>query len=589
MNEEPKSIWKKSWKGPRAFLFWLLIVLVAALFVAVTITFMIDRHGGWESFVESVLAAMVIFVVMTAVAFALYKIIRWLCCWRNFKQFLFGLACFITLIALFYAEEDWRGWHAWNKFKREWEAKGERFDRASVVPPSVPDDQNFALTPIVFTSYGQMLTRDGKEIPQKKRDANFVNRLQVSTTSDSDSRSWPTNGYWANATRTDLTAWQQYYRTLAAKTNLFPVPAQPQSPAADVLLALSKYDSTVKELREAAKLPYSRFPLEYDKDDPWAILLPHLSALKKCSQVLQLRALAELQNGQSDRALADVKLTLRLVDSIHTEPFLISHLVRIVMVNIALQPVWEGLAERQWSDAQLTELDAELAKLDFLADYKLAMRGGEMVLCQVAAIDNLRHHPERLPNMSDDNFSPPSLIKTACRLIPQGWFYQNQLHCARPMVEFYLPAVDSNGQTVSPSKIKKADEIVTVETRRPNAFNLGERLLLPALGSAARRFAYGQSSVDLARTAIALERYRLAHGEYPESLDVLAPRFIVQVPHDVIGGGPLHYRRTSDGQFVLYSVGWNETDDGGEVVFRKGSTLTVDISQGDWVWRYPQK
>jgi hypothetical protein len=93
----------------------------------------------------------------------------------------------------------------------------------------------------------------------------------------------------------------------------------------------------------------------------------------------------------------------------------------------------------------------------------------------------------------------------------------------------------------------------------------------------------------LARTAIALERYRLAHGEYPGSLDALAPQFMEKVPHDIIGGQPLHYRRTNDGQFVLYSVGWNETDDGGVVVFAKGSTPSVDINQGDWVWRYPTR
>ena len=46
---------------------------------------------------------------------------------------LVGLAVFVSL---FYAEEDWRGWHAWQKFKREWEAKGEKFDFASVVPPA---------------------------------------------------------------------------------------------------------------------------------------------------------------------------------------------------------------------------------------------------------------------------------------------------------------------------------------------------------------------------------------------------------------------------------------------------------------------
>ena len=94
------------------------------------------------------------------------------------KRTIFGLACLVTLIALFYAEEDWRGWHAWNKFKREWEAKGEKFDFADFVPPPVPDDQNFALTPIVFTSYGQMLTREGKMIPQNKRDHKFCQPIE---------------------------------------------------------------------------------------------------------------------------------------------------------------------------------------------------------------------------------------------------------------------------------------------------------------------------------------------------------------------------------------------------------------------------
>jgi hypothetical protein len=89
------------------------------------------------------------------------------------------LAVLIGLIAIFYAEENWRGKRAWEDFKREWEAKGEKFDWQSVVPPAVPDEQNFALTPIVYSCYGEVLTRDGKEIPHEKRDTNFVNRLKL--------------------------------------------------------------------------------------------------------------------------------------------------------------------------------------------------------------------------------------------------------------------------------------------------------------------------------------------------------------------------------------------------------------------------
>jgi len=96
-----------------------------------------------------------------------------------------------------------------------------------------------------------------------------------------------------------------------------------------------------------------------------------------------------------------------------------------------------------------------------------------------------------------------------------------------------------------------------------------------------------QSSIDLARIACALERYRLAHGQYPETLDALAPQFIGKLPHDIINGQPLHYRRTDDGKFLLYSVGWNETDDGGQVAFKKDGS--EDREKGDWVWQYPLK
>jgi hypothetical protein len=261
------------------------------------------------------------------------------------------------------------------------------------------------------------------------------------------------------------------------------------------------------------------------------------------------------------------------------------------MLQIMLQPVWEGLAEHRWSDQQLAALDAELAKPDFLADYKLSMRG-EMG-CQGGEMDRLRRHPEQMQNLSgmgvgeEGGMSPLLPGKFAANLIPTGWFYQNQFRCARMMVEFYIPLADVNQQTVSPAAVRHADEVLRAETKKTTSYNILEKLLLPAIGSCVKKFAHAQASVDLARVAIALERYRLAHGELPESLDALAPQFMEKMPHDIINGQPLHYRHAANGQFVLYSVGWNETDDGGEIGPNKYGT--ADISKGDWVWRYPSK
>jgi hypothetical protein len=109
-------------------------------------------------------------------------------------------------------------------------------------------------------------------------------------------------------------------------------------------------------------------------------------------------------------------------------------------------------------------------------------------------------------------------------------------------------------------------------------------LLLPALGNVSRKSAMAQTAADQAALACGLERYRLASGQFPETLEALVPRFTPQLPHDLLTGEPYRYRRTDDGQFVLYSVGWNEKDDGGV----PGKTL-FDEKQGDWVWMYPEK
>ena len=95
----------------------------------------------------------------------------------------------------------------------------------------------------------------------------------------------------------------------------------------------------------------------------------------------------------------------------------------------------------------------------------------------------------------------------------------------------------------------------------------------PNFTRATQTLAHNQALVNEGQIACALERYRLAHREYPETLDALVPQFIEKLPHDIIGGQPLHYRRMADqpsqssgsasGKFLLYSIGWNETDDGG--------------------------
>jgi hypothetical protein len=113
------------------------------------------------------------------------------------------------------------------------------------------------------------------------------------------------------------------------------------------------------------------------------------------------------------------------------------------------------------------------------------------------------------------------------------------------------------------------------------------KLMISPLVNATATAAMSQTSADEAVLACTLERYRLAKGDYPPTLDALVPTFVTSLPPDRINCQPIKYRRTNDGKFVLYSVGWNEKDDGGVAAIReKGSQ---DYRNGDWVWAFPSK
>jgi hypothetical protein len=174
-------------------------------------------------------------------------------------------------------------------------------------------------------------------------------------------------------------------------------------------------------------------------------------------------------------------------------------------------------------------------------------------------------------------------------LIPAGWYYQNELHVDRAAEVFCLPVVDTDREILSPTSVDCADAAVDADIQHVGPYNILERGI-GGLHADAMTVAYGQNAANLARIAIALERYRLARGEYPDFLTPLETQFITRLPHDIIDGQRLHYRRTANGQFLLYSIGWNETDDGGNVVMDStGSPVRAVWKWGDWVWRYPEK
>src|SRR2546425_694530 len=521
------------------------------------------------------------------------RLFGWLFSWRMFRRCLFVLVCLATLLALYYAEENWRGRRAWNKYRQELETRGEQFEYSAFIPKPVPDEQNFAATPLVRSWF----------LKENQGSADFD---KDSYGQSSSKISDPKNKDWARRQFIDLVAWKLAFDAIrSGNTNRHQIFVTTNKLAFEtranavpsVLEGLKSSEDNLAELRAASHRPYSRYPVIYDLDNPWGILIPHLAKVKGIVQRLRLRACAELAVGRSADALEDVKLILYMADSLKEEPFLISYLVRLACIQIAIQPVREGLTAHRWSDAELQEVQTRFQQFNFLQDLKRPL-SGERAAGTLTA-DLLYRRKYRLSELFDlDDLDAPDptgggFVNWVGRIAPHGWYYQEQLNYCRLYENQLGGTFDAAKKRVFPGQIQtRAHEL----EREIAGGRLGKTLkavvhhqllaamLLPALSNLPLKAAMAQTSTDQAALACALERFRLANGQLPENLDALAPRFIPRIPNDVITGEPPKYRRAEDGRFALYSVGWNEKDDGGTP-----GDKWFDEKQGDWVWQFPEK
>jgi hypothetical protein len=472
--------------------------------------------------------------------------------WRTLRVLLFIGVAFITLVTLVIAFESWRGKRAWLKFKAEWEAKGEKFDIGSFLPPHVPDSENFAMTPLLapLLDYTQ-------RVGIVWRDSNALARARSIITSGTQGHP-PKFANRDKGEKTDLRLWQEYYR---AQTN-FVIAHPGQAAGGDILQALSKYDAALTELREAAKRPHAIFPIHYDESI--SALVPHLEVLKGITSVLRLHALAALDANRPEQALEDVQLSLRVAEALKSEPLLISQLVRIAMLRITADTVWEGIATGRWNEQHLAQAQAALSPIDLLSDYEHSIRGER-------AFGNDFIQKMRAGHEYGGE------VQGITRFAPSGLLYQNQLTINRMYQNYFFGTIDTEKRRVDVERVVALEKATEVRQRHPYRFLAA--LLLPALEKSSFRFAQGQTAIDQAAIACALERYRLAKGEYPETPQQLTPQFLREIPRDVITGEPLHYQRTETNKFLLYSVAWDRKDDRGVP-----AKSNVPKGGGDWVW-----
>ena len=491
------------------------------------------------------------------------------------------LGLFLTLIILtgifkvFCIEENWRARRALARYENELRTRGEKLDLASFVPPPVPDAENFAMAPLL----APIFKATQQELRQKpKPPGSPLERLEaVDLYRGGDSKPPVISGDYEVGKPIDLVGWQRYLQKDARQD-----PSTDQRVAARAVLAwLANWSPQLTEFSSAASRPYARFPVDYSKGV--ALQLPHLSYLLRFAPVYKLRSIAALEAGDPASALQDLKTLDRMQAAIRSEPLLVSYMVRIAIIKLMMPPIWQGCAENLWNEDQSQQIQTMLSRIDLLADYAWVVRG-ERALANVT-YENFRASRRDPRSIISEYLSwtaTPRHLWIFTFLPNEAVMCQNQASSERWVQSYVLPVVDPSAHRVYPARQKES--LLVNDQAKSTPYNVLTKLTTPIMGSLIIRAASAQVTIDEGAIACALNRFRLRTGQFPSALEVLAPDYLPAIVHDVIDGAPLRYRREPDGSYLLYSVGWNEIDDGGAIVPKSAEHLSRDNEKGDWVW-----
>jgi hypothetical protein len=398
---------------------------------------------------------------------------------------------------------------------------------------------------------------------------------------------------------------------------------QPDARGDEFTNSWEQYAAKVEADRPAVDLlhgvlarPKLEFPL--DETDLLDSLFKHLAPMKRAARKLAADTIFDLHNGRPGPATTNIVTILALAQKNGSQGLEICNLVRLAIIIAAAAPTWEFLEATNISDVQLARIQNGWEQLDLLKDGENAFEWERAWALREAQRSRSSHQGFTnlfgpLMGLSSSGSSPgggPSwsgMLDSSTRgmrraigeaMWRSSWSFSDELQTlkANQLAINTLRAMQTNR-----SQFYKRDYDAMATRMRSLVRTNGDDRILRVLqiddwrgilGSApdisVRKMIETETARRIVIVAIGLKRFQLKRGEWPATLDQLVPEFIPSVPIDPFDGHPLNYRRNADATFLLYSVGEDGVDDGGDPTNPASSSLFwQNVKARDWVWPQP--
>lgn len=424
---------------------------------------------------------------------------------------LLAVASVVTLAAVVTVVENWRGDRAWRACEREANARGESLGFAPFATPPVPEERNFFKSPVL------------ESLVYSRADEAPAARILQS------SRFNTVDGAIAGGTDKEL----EPIRRRLRQANLLSGPDSANA-AADILAAMQPVAALLDATREAAReRPDAWLPFK----DPTKGRLPEVGTLFNLGRMLAFRARLEVILHRGDEAFGDLQAVLRLAAGMRSgSKTLLQCMGGEALYGVNAQALEAGCRQHLWTETQLRALQAEYSRHASVAALQETLR------------------VERAWTLAYlDSFDDPAMQKQRPEELwwfRRGWAQQNKVAIFRFM-DAALATLDPAAGVLRPDKLEalRAETATLKASRGP--YRYFARITTARLDSIIPGFGQSANATTQLLAMIALERHRLAHGDYPGTLPELAVTPAPRALRDAIGGEPLGYARLSADNYSL--------------------------------------
>ena len=365
-------------------------------------------------------------------------------------------------------------------------------------------------------------------------------------------------------------------------------------------------------LEQIVRLPHLDFQTDYRSAALGSITVAPLLEMRNAGRMSVFATLSDLHRGDMASASGHIRAILAMVSAASQERFPVSQLIRISITHSAAAATWEWLHAPGLNDSQMELMEKAWRELEFL-------RPTEMALAMERVISEERF--ELMRNSSAtfrqeisaagatppaggswyDRLSSLTLLKTKESLWRAALSYPDQLRGLKgnQVLVDAVRLAAREGRFAGAMRQQDQQLIqLGINVRKENSEGWLTRVGDVDLGSlsessvlACARLLERVYKAEVARqiviTAIALKRYELRHGSMPASLNDLVPDFLDKTPRDPMDGEPLRYRLKEDGTYLLYSIGNDGRDDGGNPSSDQNRTSFNWQFGRDLVWPQP--